>query len=338
MYDTIVGLIVNNKDYIMKLMLKPDGILCVFWDSEARKEESRKIEYEDAFPYLLDPVTSAEGATVNNILQIIRADVDLYAKLFKVPYLQELLDETRERTKGELPLEGISISWACETSDYKGESDFGLYPTASGIGPYDGEEYDGGPKVGEEINNYGLDFTPLSEMASLPLSINDDVVMESSRKLSQSERKIRGGKKYDYVQTNLGKHQFTLLNIMDALIEEASFFGAPEDKKAAFDDLKDSVKEADDYIKDGGEGVPLEDVLKKFNIHEDDNSEDGVVFKFDIGSNVKGFDCGGFTRIGIVKNRHYEKTGNVYEVVYYDNVRGKVVEDPFHEGDLKDDR
>lgn len=64
-------------------------------------------------------------------------------------------------------------------------------------------------------------------------------------------------------------------------------------------------------------------------------------FRFCVGDNVEGVDCGGFHGIGIVKNRHTERQGpnrrsrhNVYDVVYYDAVRGKVVEEPFLEASL----
>jgi hypothetical protein len=60
----------------------------------------------------------------------------------------------------------------------------------------------------------------------------------------------------------------------------------------------------------------------------------GKTFRFRVGDNIEAFDCGGFHGIGIVKALHEDGDNVVYDVVFHDKVRDKIVEDLFLEHDL----
>lgn len=240
----------------MTLMLKQDGIILKSWAPNEKKYHNKLVPYSKAFPLLMMGVEDVEGAAVANLVEMFRANTDIYAELFEAPYLEELLCETIKDDPSGLPgrnvLQKVEISWGCESSNYGHGLSFEFFPHASGVGPSDGtsEEY-GGPKKGEIINNYGLDFTPLCELAPLPLSLDENV------KMNKSEKK---NGKFEFTTVDLGHHQFTLFEIVQAILDEVSFFGPPSNRDSTKDMLIERVREID-----SGEAktIPFDEVKKK---------------------------------------------------------------------------
>jgi hypothetical protein len=202
---------------------------------------------------LWEPIKTVEGATVGTLLNILRGEVDFYSKLFDSPYLEAYLDETSEEDSR--PLRFVEFRWYIEKwtgRAWSKDGDLSVHPDVAGVGKRDCPETHPDP---EADLHYALDFTPIPSLAGLPIVVNDSVELHEY-----------GKKKYE--KTILGDMSLRLIDILFALVEEASFHGSPENRQSRMDDIKDAAKQLDADIASGEiENYPKwHDVRRKFKI------------------------------------------------------------------------
>lgn len=237
----------------MHLILKKNVATVQKWNGEKREYQERDIPYED-FPvkFLHLGVEKVDGATVGDLVKILRSNVPLYSDLLDGSFLAAVLDEKPPKKED---IHKVVFRWACEHNERKGEKDFFLHVDVSGVGPYEGEEIEGyGKKPGDIIDNWALDFTPLNSMLDVPIGLDDNVEMQISKK--------EKGKKYEFSKMELGKWQFRLHDILFGLVNEFTFHGDPEMRDGTIGMLKQRVED----IESGKEKtIPMEDVMKDFD-------------------------------------------------------------------------
>lgn len=79
---------------------------------------------------------------------------------------------------------------------------------------------------GEEIR-FGIDFTPMSELAHLPVKLEPEVIFYDGREPKFSSSRY-----------------FSVLEVLNAIYWEISFFGDPKEKADLREELQDRVREA----------------------------------------------------------------------------------------------
>lgn len=84
------------------------------------------------------------------------------------------------------------------------------------------------PKYPYHIHSYGLDFSPLPDIVTLPVKINKRFFVFGNNKVV-----------FDI------KKEFTLLDVLDAILFEISFYGDPIKRNKISKEIKNSVAEFD---------------------------------------------------------------------------------------------
>jgi hypothetical protein len=207
-----------------------------------RDDGPRKVLLFECWQELYEPVESVDGATVGTLLAILRGDVDFFARLFDAPHLEEYLDEPAKPAKEDpRPLRYVDFRMYMEKWNGKHwhkDGEISMYPDASGVGLPDCHMEGIDP---DKDVHYAIDFTPLPSLASLPIVVSDEV------ELIEYTSKKAGMKR-----TLLGRMPMRLIDVLHALVEEASFHGSPESRDGRMDDIKERVKECMDDLKELG--------------------------------------------------------------------------------------
>lgn len=119
-----------------------------------------------------------------------------------------------------------------------------------GIGP--GEN-------GVVINNWAIDFTPVSDMADVPIRLQADLEFRDYRE--EGSYGNPGEKFKDY---------FTLIEVVGELFWEISFHGSPETRNEILGEVLDAKK----AVEDGTATLrPWSDIRKKFEDDDDDGDK-----------------------------------------------------------------
>lgn len=111
--------------------------------------------------------------------------------------------------------------------------------------------------VGYNIDDpsYGVGFTPLNELKHLPLRLNEDfeisevkippnVIMYVARLLKKVGIPVG---KWDNPSPHVyvkGKVDFTVYELISAILEEISFYGSPEERDSKMDEIEKTTEEA----------------------------------------------------------------------------------------------
>jgi hypothetical protein len=210
---------------------------------------------------LMAPVEIAEDFTLGDLCRIINhfedIDIETFSTLLHCP-LEPLLEEClRPRDTSSLPksdLHYIRLFWECEydacTQD-RSPSASSLALSVDGIGDI-WEEYQPGGRFYEEgrdaahCNRYGIELAPLYTLRDLPLRIDPIMTVRPSPTQKASHPSL-----------DIPAPGVTVLQLIHALFWELSFFGTPEQRDAAGEELGQQVKR----IKAGEERlIPYEDI------------------------------------------------------------------------------
>lgn len=232
-----------------EIELCADGIFVRKWDHRKQIETRKRAKKSNVCSYLQDPCKIAEGTTLGEIFEI----VDKYkllklviAQYSKCAYIDEFHEQAKElppEDAKQTPISHLEISWASEIYTLKEngetESHFEIYTDFHGFGLFE----DG------KIGTYSVSYSPMYELANLPVTLNNKFTIH------QIPEKILPQVEYT--------RNFTLLDVLDAIYDDISFMGGPQDNKRFLEELN----ETEESISSGEVAmIPMDQITKRLNI------------------------------------------------------------------------
>lgn len=231
----------------MSVIFTKAGLFYEKWNGKLQKNVRRRVKKMTVWTHLRDECIVEEGVTLLDILRTVNQFKML--KLFFSQYswckaIEEFHAQAEEPDLGaahddddEKPEEKMThlrVYWYCNYTKHKNESYVELSPSFDGIGPAVGEYAD--PKNPNAEMKWGIDFTPIYQLADLPVKLDTDVEF-----YEPWDHKT----KYDSERPPLikGERCFSLQEVLDAIYWEISFHGAPADKSQKLGELKQSIEE-----------------------------------------------------------------------------------------------
>jgi len=227
-----------------------------FLGEDIGQKAVEKIEELDSLMTAMNTtVTLEEGTLFKHLWNYIEKDYEVFNVLFtdslggydlqnwidcaKRPYKKTELDLECEKTG--IGMEKLQCYWNShiEQDDYSGfEGEFG------GWGKHKREIWEDGKQTGEVIEdcNYGVDFSPINSLLDYPLELIEDFKVDHLN--IYKKRKFEYSKLKPAINT---KRRWKVYDMIQAILWEISFMGAPSERDEKFDDLQSTVE----GIKDG---------------------------------------------------------------------------------------
>lgn len=216
------------------MKIKKDGLFFYKWSNKQKKYVEKKAKKSNILTYLRNSCYIDEGVTLQDIFNLVDS-----SKLLKFVISQyswcPSIDEFHAQAKEpwikneEEDLHTLEINWHVSKCS-KNTLDFELYPNFHGLG---------------EKTTYSVSYTPVYELAHLPVVLNESFALYDKnvhpKEIFKSTR------------------HFSLLEVLDAIYDDISFVGSPEQNKKFLEELKETVKQ----IESGLPMVPIEQVAKK---------------------------------------------------------------------------
>jgi len=225
MLESLFG---RHPDDVEEIYLKKDGVFNAIG------------EKLDPLQYLMSPCSIAENFSLRDLFNFVDSNEALKCLIAQYSWCRSI-DEFHAAAK--LPatpttLYFLKLTRRGEVHVYKEDRDIGMGCDIHGYGPLSEEEKaewvkygvkdkDGNPVPSPETQHYGIGFTPMCELADLSIVADDtlDVYEHFENKIS------------------IGKQHFTLLEILDTVYWEVSFYGGPEQAQEMCEDLKQRVED-----------------------------------------------------------------------------------------------
>jgi len=233
-----------------KAKIEKDGIWEYKWDGDAQEYKKKKPDF--IWTLLRCECEIAEDVTLLDIFDAVEAEPELKAFISQYSWchhIDEFHDDAhKENSKEETEVAYLEIHWHPETNSYKGKQSIDLSPSFHGIGKPDDDQ------------TYSVSYSPMWKLAHLPVKLNTTVDLYEPFNRNKKEQKL----------IFHGERIFSLLEVLDAIYDDISFMGGPEDNVAFLEEMKDTMEE----IKSGkAECVPWKEVFE-----EDDEEEDNPLF------------------------------------------------------------
>ena len=254
----------------------PDEISEVYLSQTGLTESSG--DSADPLQHLMSRCVVGDNFSLKHLFDFV--DSNEILKLFIAQYswcgsIDEFHAAARN-TPEPTTLKFLKINKNGDVHEYKGERDITICYDIYGYGPLSEEEKedwnkyttldgDGNPKPPPTCQRYGIEFSPMNELADLSIVIDNIFEIHEY--------------KNDFPIIFSSKPSFTLLEILDAVYWEISFCGSPADAKEMLDGLKKQV----DEIEEGtAKTTPIDDLLentKKENGYQKDIGEPDEPYK-----------------------------------------------------------
>jgi hypothetical protein len=164
-----------------------------------------------------------------SICEPIKEFISEYSQIDYDAYSRELIKPVDWAQKESCPIDHIEIRWT--SSYFKEYNKFGISTDAHGVNSSISIEEHGVWNEEEQQAKsrfWAIDAQAVNNIADLPIRINSEVIIEE----------LESG---DIIHK--WKKDFSLLDLIDAVFYEISFFGLPEDRDAFIHGLEESVEE-----------------------------------------------------------------------------------------------
>lgn len=248
---------------IEKVIIRPKGFYRLDWDGEQRRDVISKInEDHEVLRYLRYPVEIDESLSLKDIMLLVRnnelletflghySDCDIkafHAVLDKPP----IIDENDA-------VHYLIVKWTtADIEEFDGETFFGMGAEFLGMGVNGGTGY----QDEDNLGTYSMSCTPIEKMGHLV--VKTDELLQIRHITSQKEQ-VPGRKrpKYTFKTKDIIEleHSFTLLDFLDAIYWDISFYGDPAARQEFVDELE-AIKETEEFHN-------LDDILDE--LHDED--------------------------------------------------------------------
>jgi len=212
----------------MSVRITKDGFRRIKWDNESQQHIEEEVQAGKSFISQLREATTIDpDVTLSDIFRAVESDTKL--KEFLGPYSWCDMDAYHQEIKR--PTSGKCDDLKCiEITSY----------FEARLGD-EGQIVLGIQGVGHDSTVWGIDFTPINELANTLVRLN-----------SSLDYYVEGESK------DMGYHYcYSLLDILDTIYFEISFHGKPKDRDA----VAESLKEMSRQVESGEvELTPLEDI------------------------------------------------------------------------------
>ena len=178
---------------------------------------------EFSFAYILNYVVLEEGVTLRNILDIVKINKEFYAMIMPNNFVEEYLEEAyKEGAARPTDLVRLELS---HNFDFTNKSVF------MERRPY----FDG--VCAEENSTYAIDFTPVNVLMDLPVCYK----LQDTFMISDEE-----SDKLHIINKTVDETAFcTLIDVIDAIMWEISFYGPPSKRDDTIEEINKAIKEKD---------------------------------------------------------------------------------------------
>ena len=215
------------------------------------------LSEKDLLCSLRDQIEIDDDITLRDLFRIfapIKLFIEAYSSIPFDDYAKELDKPTDWAKKESCPIDYIEVAWSGEY--FERYNSLSLYPDARGVNESVPEEKHGvweNEDTPPPSRYWGIDAQPMNSICDLPIKINNLVTIY----------KLEDGKKI----IEKWKKDFMLLEFLDAIFYEISFFGTPEDRDDFMGVLNERVKEVENMTEEEKKIrlVPIEDVLKRLD-------------------------------------------------------------------------
>lgn len=234
------------------VIIRKNGFYQRKWFGNERKWKIRRIRGISILARLREGCEIEEGVTLGDIFKIVNANkylktfIRCYSWCNSINELHENALETWRLTEEDLAdtdVKYLEVYWHVENNEYKHDKSFGLYSGFHGIG---------------DSEQYSMSLTPAYKMVHLPVKLNTKVTIYKPFDSKNYKERL-------LMESNTS---YSLLEALDAIYDDLSFYGGEEQKKETIDMLNDRL----DSMKDE-EGVPIEKILKGLGAEVDENNE-----------------------------------------------------------------
>lgn len=242
----------------MSIHIKKSGFFLSEWNSDLGDYQEEDFVPMRDLRYGVNYIE--DGVTVGDIILFVSREN--FLKEFFTAYSSCPIDEFALAVEYTAPKPGsllyCEVSANCEVSTgrhprYKELSDREITFSLDfhGAGPIDEDEnWSGGRKSGEIINNWSISELPMQELAPLPIRLTQNSSMQHHDSLTDEYGKV-DLRSLDYCPS--------LLEFLDCILFDISFSGGPVQREAFNEQLKELAKS----VQDGSiKTVPL-DLLDK---------------------------------------------------------------------------
>jgi len=243
-------------------------------------EKLLKINKNLKFGYadLMEVIDPDHKFTLRDVLKACvssKIPMDILKSILQCDYIEDYWKELNSKKfKNDGEIEYLQLSWISSIDEFEGVVGSGHAWDFSGIGkegdiPQD--LIDNCPKKEIErmkrenyTQSYAIEFTPVYELAGLPIKITNSINIEDWRGVNEAKNKT---KFYNNMNTKLDvQPSITLIEVLYWIFWELSFVGSPERRDEQINILNERVDKFKQAEKDGTLGeitIPWEDVKKK---------------------------------------------------------------------------
>jgi hypothetical protein len=226
----------------------------------------RNIHIGDIINFLSDNIELGESVTFKRLFDIVAYNVDKFNEIFYSslggyslePFLQEIENIPTEIIESEY----LEIHWFCDKYD----NELNISPSIHG-------------KSTKSNDSYALDFVSLNNIKNNIVKLNKNVSIfdyssiQNDDIIDKVDELINNIKIKDRLE--LGEKMFTLFEMYDAILDEISFHGGPQDKKEKFEELEEQIDEVKEGIKnDLTDSMTFKEMIDKIE------SKDKYLVKF----------------------------------------------------------
>ena len=231
------------------------------------RTDEKEEKVDSLIPYLNKIITIEQGVTFGDFFDYAMQESEQYSIIFYSQLggfdLTKWTDEwdNPDTTDNELEeLTFLEVYWIAETWFDRDELDD--YVGFHGQGP---GEYPDGQKVDDML--YSVSFTPINKFKDLEFRINNEYKIIHHEKGVLPEKVL------------LDTHKkMTIYDVIGGILDDISFYGDPENRKEAQNEIEERAKEIEDVIdKKGVDGavkdgdlVSWEDIEKELGINDDE--------------------------------------------------------------------
>jgi hypothetical protein len=202
----------NYQDVQSELILCKGGVLYYKPSSMSEKVGELQDVTDVAYKFLLRTCEFEEGLKLKDVFALMEKHID-FLDLLIGNWIKDILAESKiPCEKQSKDIEFLELYWHLESDKY-------------GTSGLDRPRFDG---QGTDCP-YAIDFSPSNSLMELPIVLKKDAQL------------FQNG--YNNPIT-LSEMHYTLLNILDGIIWELSFYGSPTKRQEQFESLKTSIEKS----------------------------------------------------------------------------------------------
>jgi hypothetical protein len=218
------------------------------WDAKKKKNVSYSVKGNELICYLRESCNLEKGLTFRELISFVRNNpalekfISIYSWCSKINEFYSEMNEPIKEERKDTIINHLVIYWAVEYWGFSIE----WYPGFGADGKIKSKESYGDNRWHK--TSIGVSLSPLNEIMDLPIVLDKKVKIIDHKNFKNKKPILES------------VHCFSLLDILDAIYWDISFYGGPKEKKNLIKRLDREMK----AIQDGtAKTIPAEEVFTK---------------------------------------------------------------------------